>query len=77
MRPIKPPARERMRASMRNCKRMLPVEAPMALRTPISCVRSATETSMMFIIPMPPTIREIPATIARMPEMMESNEPAG
>ena len=29
--------------------------APMALRTPISRVRSVTDTSMMFITPMPPT----------------------
>ena len=29
--------------------------APMALRTPISAVRSVTLTSMMFITPMPPT----------------------
>ena len=29
--------------------------APIALRTPISRVRSVTETSMMFITPMPPT----------------------
>ena len=29
--------------------------APMALRTPISRVRSATETNMMFMMPMPPT----------------------
>ena len=28
----------------------------MALRTPISRVRSVTDTSMMFITPMPPTI---------------------
>ena len=32
---------------------------------------------MMFMMPMPPTTREIPATMARMPEMIESNEPAG
>ena len=31
--------------------------APIALRTPISRVRSVTDTSMMFITPMPPTIR--------------------
>ncbi len=31
----------------------------MALRTPISCVRSVTEISMMFITPMPPTSRPI------------------
>ena len=29
--------------------------APMALRTPISRVRSVTLTSMTFITPMPPT----------------------
>ena len=33
---------------------MLPRVAPSALRTPISRVRSVTETSMMFMIPMPP-----------------------
>ena len=31
--------------------------APMALRTPISRVRSVTETSMMFMTPTPPTSR--------------------
>ena len=31
------------------------------MRTPISCVRSVTLTSMMFITPMPPTIKEIRA----------------
>ena len=31
--------------------------APSALRTPISRVRSVTETSMMFMIPIPPTSR--------------------
>ena len=35
--------------------------APTALRMPISRVRSRTETSMMFMIPMPPTISEIEA----------------
>ncbi len=30
------------------------LRAPMALRTPISRVRSVTETSMMFITPTPP-----------------------
>ena len=35
--------------------------APIALRMPISRVRSRTETSMMFMIPMPPTISEIDA----------------
>src|SRR6266581_126836 len=34
--------------------------APMALRTPISRVRSATETNMMFMMPMPPTNSDSP-----------------
>ena len=33
----------------------------MALRMPISRVRSVTVTSMIFIMPMPPTSREMPA----------------
>ena len=33
----------------------------MALRIPISRVRSVTETSMMFMITIPPTMREIAA----------------
>ncbi len=35
--------------------------APTALRTPISRVRSVTETSMMFITPTPPISSEIDA----------------
>jgi hypothetical protein len=44
-------------ASMRNWLRTVAEEAPMALRRPISRVRSVTETSMMFMMPMPPTSR--------------------
>jgi hypothetical protein len=36
--------------------------APTALRMPISRVRSVTDTSMMFITPIPPTSSEIAAT---------------
>ena len=36
--------------------------APIAFRMPISRVRSETETSMMFMMPMPPTRSEIPTT---------------
>ena len=36
--------------------------APIAMRMPISRVRSVTETSMMFMIPMPPTTSETAAT---------------
>jgi hypothetical protein len=38
--------------------------APIAMRTPISLVRSVTDTSMIFITPIPPTIRLITAIIA-------------
>ncbi len=37
------------------------LRAPIALRRPISRVRSVTETSMMFMMPIPPTRSEIPA----------------
>ncbi len=40
---------------------MSPCRAPTAMRTPISFVRSVTDTSMMFITPMPPTISAIAA----------------
>ncbi len=53
--PITPPSALRVTASVRNCSRMLLRLAPMALRTPISRVRSVTETSMIFITPIPPT----------------------
>ena len=37
------------------------LRAPIALRMPISRVRSVTDTSMMFMMPMPPTSSEMPA----------------
>ena len=37
--------------------------APTAMRMPISRVRSVTETSRMFMMPMPPTRSEIDATL--------------
>jgi len=49
-------------ASIRNCRRMSRALAPTAMRNPISRVRSVTETSMMFMIPTPPTTSEIMAT---------------
>ena len=39
--------------------------APMALRRPISRVRSFTETSMMFITPTPPSVSVTSATAPR------------
>ena len=59
--PIAPPARQSTSASIRNCIRMSRFLAPSALRTPISRVRSVTETSMMFMIPIPPTSSETSA----------------
>ena len=41
---------------------MWPALAPTAIRRPISRVRSVTETSMMFMIPTPPTTSEMVAT---------------
>ncbi len=60
--PMKPPTAHRVIASIVNCSRIVRLVAPMALRTPISRVRSVTETSMMFMTPTPPTIRPTLAT---------------
>ena len=54
---MRPPRAHRITASVVNWMRMVRRVAPMALRTPISRVRSVTETSMMFITPTPPTMR--------------------
>ena len=55
---------------------MSPSRAPTALRSPISRVRSLTETSMMFMIPMPPTRSEMPATSVTTVVMMPSTCPS-
>ena len=57
-----------MTASIRNCRRMSRARAPTAMRRPISCVRSVTLTSMMFMMPTPPTKSEIAATMPRSEE---------
>ena len=62
--PIRPPVTLIRIDSMRNCARMSRLLAPIDIRKPISRVRSVTETYMMFIMPMPPTSSEIPATAA-------------
>src|SRR6266702_1035176 len=59
------PARQRPMASARNWSRISPSRAPTAMRSPISRVRSVTDTSMMFIIPTPPTTREMVAALAK------------
>ena len=58
-------------ASTMNCSRMSCPRAPTALRRPISFVRSVTLTSMMFMMPIPPTSREMPAIAARKAVKME------
>ena len=52
-----PPVTQSVVASKRNCSSTAPRVAPSALRTPISFVRSVTDTNMMFMMPMPPTRR--------------------
>ena len=68
--PMEPPRRLIKMDSMRNCKRMSRPRAPMAMRSPISLVRSVTETYMMFMIPIPPTNKLIPAMAVRTSESM-------
>ena len=53
--PMMPPTSASVIASMTNCDRMWLRRAPTALRSPISRVRSVTDTSMMFMMPIPPT----------------------
>ena len=50
-----------MLASTRNWRRITRGVAPSALRRPISRIRSVTETSMMFMTPIPPTSNETAA----------------
>ena len=57
--PMMPPRLVSTAASVRNCSRIRRFLAPMAFFRPISEVRSVTDTSMMFMTPMPPTSREM------------------
>ena len=59
--PDPPPSSEMSDASMMNWLRISRRRAPTARRTPISLVRSRTEASMMFMMPIPPTSNEMPA----------------
>lgn len=52
-------------ASVRNCTTMSALRAHMDLLMPISRVRSETDTSMMFMIPMPQTTSDIDAMPTR------------
>ena len=56
-----PPSADRIADSVRNWIRTSLVLAPSAFLMPISRVLSVTDTSMIFMIPIPPTSREIAA----------------
>ena len=64
-RPTTPPAVDRSAASTRNTATTWRAVTPSALSRPISRVRSETETSMTFMMPMPATVSEIAAMPAR------------
>ena len=57
--PSRPPSAQSSEDSMRNWRSTCLRRAPSAFRSPISNVRSVTETSMMFITTMPPTTSAI------------------
>ena len=67
MMPMTPPIRAKTSASTKNWVRTWRSSAPIARRMPISRVRSVTDTSMIFMMPMPPTKRLTPATALRSP----------
>jgi hypothetical protein len=60
--PTAPPATHNTIASTKNCRNTSLARAPIAIRIPISLVRSVTEASMMFMMPTPPSTSEISAT---------------
>ncbi len=63
--PSRPPREDSTTASTRNCICTSRLRAPIARRIPISRVRSVTDTSMMFMMPIPPTSRLTAATAPR------------
>ena len=60
--PMMPPVTESNIASIRNWFRMSMPLAPTLILKPISRVRSVTDTYIMFMMPIPPTKSEMPAT---------------
>ena len=59
--PMSPPKIVSMTDSTRNCSMISRLFAPIALRIPISFVRSDTVTRRIFITPIHPTMSEIAA----------------
>jgi hypothetical protein len=72
--PIIPPITVMLADSTRNCCLITPGVAPRAFRIPISCLRSVTVTIIIFIIPIPPTRREIAAIAASITLIVEVME---
>src|SRR5207247_2317620 len=64
MMPMSPPATLNATASSTNCDRTSRRRAPTARRIPISLVRSAIDSSMTFMMPMPPTRSDTAAMAA-------------
>ena len=60
--PMRPPISPRMLDSPTNCAPMWRGVAPRARRSPISGMRSMTETVVRFVMPNAPTSRVIPAS---------------
>ena len=59
--PMIPPTPDNVKASIKNWLRISLLRAPKAFLKPISRVLSVTETSIIFITPIPPTIKDIAA----------------
>ena len=59
--PMMPPMMLKITLSHKNCISMLLLCAPIDILSPISFVRSVTVTYIMFIMPIPPTMREMAA----------------
>ena len=64
--PMMPPVTHSAADSVRNWAVMSRLVAPSARLMPISRMRSVTLVSIMFMMPMPPTKREMPATAPMM-----------
>ena len=60
----KPEAADRIYLQQNPKIRICPDRAPIAIRKPISRIRSVTLTNMMFMTPIPPTTNDTPATQA-------------
>ena len=68
--PATPPKTERIKLSVKNCTRISLLVAPTARLIPISFVLSVTVAYIIFIIPIPPTRREIEPIATRTVLMM-------